>query len=149
MLVDLYVILVDVILVDVEQREDEITNPLLCCVMQTLCRWVRMLSDVREAMDHSEVVAMVVANIKAGALALSKAILRRTPGHSDVAASDGCGVRLPVSVCLSSCSLFVAIIGSLSIVYICYNVQASIDPDVQPGNLTDCQGHESSRGGTG
>lgn len=108
-----------------------------------------MLSDVREAMDHSGVVAMLVANIKAGALALSKAILKRTPGHSDVTTSHGCGIRLPVSVCLSSCSLFVAIIGSLSIMYTCYIVQASIDPDVQPGNLTDCQGHESSRRGTG
>ena len=38
----------------------------MCCVIQPLYQWVR---DVPEAMDHSEVVAMVVTKVGARTLA--------------------------------------------------------------------------------
>lgn len=48
-----------------------------------------MLVDVREATDHSEKGAVVVAKIRVEALVLPKAILKQTPRHLVVTASVG------------------------------------------------------------
>ena len=49
-----------------------------------------MLADVREAVDHSEVVVAVVEEVRAGASALPRAILRRTPRQTDMSAPEDC-----------------------------------------------------------
>ena len=93
---------------------------------------------MREAVDHSEVVAPVVVEVGAGASVLPKAILRWTPKHLVVRASNGYGSRPPEPICISSCILFVVVISSLFIGHMCCIVQASTDSDVWLGTLIDC-----------
>ena len=49
-----------------------------------------MLVDVHKAANHSEVVAVVVAEIGKGASALAEAILKRTPRHNNISTPEGC-----------------------------------------------------------
>lgn len=81
-----------------------------------------MLADMREAADHSEVVATVVAEVGVGALALPEAILRRTPRHLAIIVSDGYSSGPLGPICTSSCILFVTVIGSWCLIHAHYNV---------------------------